>query len=107
MVKKLSELSEEEQKIQKEYHKKYYQANKDKLKEMAHREFTCEHCGKTMKYCHKVRHQNTKKCQLYKEAKLYKEKNNINTPIVPIFTEKLYALEILEDGTVCLKEKAQ
>lgn len=45
----------------KEYMKKYYQANKQKFKERAKMKYTCPCCNIELSYCNKSQHEKTRK----------------------------------------------
>lgn len=47
----------------KEYNKKYYAENKDKLLEKATAKVACECCGRTVNYNNIIKHQNSSICK--------------------------------------------
>ena len=51
----------------KEYHKEYYQNNKERILKQMAEQIVCPHCKKPVSKQHMNRHVNTKYCQAIKE----------------------------------------
>lgn len=71
-----------------EYNKKYYESNKDRIKEMMTQKIECEVCKKMVSKCNLPKHQRTEKCQKVNK----KKQDNENTDKIQNLMEMVQQL---------------
>lgn len=59
-----------------DYNKKYYENNKDRIKEMMAKKVQCEVCKKMISKCNLPKHQRSEKCQKVNKMKQDNENND-------------------------------
>lgn len=95
MVKKYSEMTEEERIKQKEYNAQYFKDHRSDIIEKMNKPVICEHCAKTVRRHQLSKHHKTLFCMKHQNLNQV-QKMNIKT---------VFTIEISPDGTVSIVPK--